>query len=497
MLYFKVLSYAVISFTLICFSAYRTWGFAQANNSLPLYATAKPTHGGGRGIELGEGDFVIKGSIAAQADFFQGHDNRVFIAGEDATNVFTRPTPATDSKRFHIPRGRLSLDWAMTENTKLSLGWGSDLVRRNNRYGHRLEYVDRLFIESKLQYGTLRVGYDKAPFGMEKIAALDTLPVVERSIATYYFSGYTHWDQVGGRPTGYVCNPLGIGTRRHGVYWYGDGPKYDAGSFSYHLAYTRDPYNPFFSYRSRYSRPQGPNMFGGISYSTDTRQDQWWQFGINMSYLRYGLAHFPIEGRNYAPLHAFNPYFVYNAGNSTWSAELFASHTRHGKIQVGNFIDALRATERSARTDTSQALGANLSWTHRLPQDWSISSRLSYLDTDGAGGTSAFIRDIVAGDRTPIFSGNFEQAASFYIGSKKRISDHVEFLAGYEYIKLMNDLDFNLFTDTEHRANSGNPLNDIGLDPDGNVIDPARAFALRENAERDIHVWRLKLRFLF
>ena len=158
---------------------------------------------------------------------------------------------------------------------------------------------------------------------------------------------------------------------------------------------------------------------------------------------------------------------------------MFASHAQHGKIQIGNFIDVPRATERSARTGASQARGANLSWTHRLPQDWSVSSRLSYLDTDGGGGTSAFIRDIVAGDRTPIFTGNFDRAASFYIGSKKRISDHIEFLAGYEYIKLMDSLSFNFFTNTEHRANDGNPLNDIGLDPDGNVIDPARAAELR------------------
>ena len=494
---FKILSFTVVSFTLIYLSVHSNWVYAQSNNPMPLYATSKPTHGGGQGIKLGGGDFILKGSVEAQVDFFQGHDNRAFIAGEDATSVFSRSTPATNTERFHISRGRLSLDWSMTENTKLSLGWGSDLVRRNNRYGHRLEYVDRLFIESEFQHGTLRVGYDKAPFGIEKIAALDTLPVVERSIATYYFNGYTHWDQAGGRPTGYICNPLGIGTRRHGVYWYGNGLKNSMGSFSYHLAYTRDPYNPFFSYRSSYSRPQGPNIFGGISYSTDTQQDQWWQLGINMSYLRYGLAYFPIQQRNYEPLHAFNPYFIYNTGNSTWSAELFASHTKHGKIQIGNFIDVRRAAERSARTNSSQALGANLSWTRRLPHDWSISSRLSYLDTDGAGGTSAFIRDIVAGDRTPIFTGNFEKAASFYIGSKKRISEHIEFLAGYEYIMLMNDLDFNLFSDTEHRANDGNLLNDIGLDPNGEVINSSRAFVLREDAERDIHVWRFKLRFLF
>ncbi len=496
MLKSKILSFTVISFVMIYFSAYSNQGYAQPNDPLPLYATSKPTHGGGRGMELGEGNFILRGSLEAQMDFFQGHDNRPFIAGEDATSVFSRPTPGTDTERFHIPRGRLSLDWSITENTKLSLGWGSDLARRKNRYGQRLEYVDRLFIESEFQYGTLRLGYDKAPFGLEKIAALDTQPVVERSIATYYFNGYTHWDNGIGRPTGYVCNPLGIGTRRHGIYWYGDGPKYNTGSFSYHLAYTRDPYNPFFSYRSAYSRPQGPNIFGGISYSTDTRQDQWWRLGINMSYLRYGLAYFPIQGRNYEPLHAFNPYFIYNTETSTWSAELFASHARHGEIQVGNFIDRPRAAERTARTDSSQALGANLSWTRRLPQDWSISSRLSYLDTDGAGGTSAFIRDIVAGDRTPIFTGNFERAASFYIGSKKRINDHMEFLAGYEYITLMDDLDFNFFTQTEHRG-GGNPLNDIGLDPSGNVIEPSRAFALRGDAERDIHVWRFKLRFLF
>ena len=487
----------IISFIPIYFSAYHNWAYAQADDSLALYATSKPTHGGGKGIELGNSNFILKGSMEAQADFFQGHDNRKFLAGEDAVSVFSRPTPGSQSERFHIPRGRLSVDWSITENTKLSAGWASDLTRRHNSYGNRLEYVDRLFIESKFQSGTLRLGYDKAPFGLEKIAALDTLPVVERSIATYYFSGYTHWDEFGGRPTGYVCNPLGIGTRRHGAYWYGDGPQTDNGSFSYHLAYTRDPYNPFFKYRSNYSRPQGPNIFGGISYSTNSRQSQWWQLGINLSYLRYGLAYFPIENRNYEPLHAFNPYFVYHTENSTWNAELFASHAKHGEILVGNFIDVQRAAERAERTNSSQALGANLTWTRKLPRDWSISSRVSYLDTDGAGGTSAFIRDIVAGDRTPIFMGNFERAASFYIGSKKRINDSIEFLTGYEYIMLMDDLEFNLLADTEHRANNGNALNDIGLDPDGNVIDPSRAFALREDAQRDIHVWRLKLRFLF
>ena len=488
---------SVISFIAIYFLAYINLGYAQANDSLALYATSKPTHGGGEGVKLGNSNFILKGSIEAEADFFQGHDNREFRADEDAVSVFSRPISGSHTERFYIPRGRLSVDWSMTENTKLSLGWGSDLTRRHNAYGHRLEYVDRLFIESKFRHGTLRLGYDKAPFGLEKIAALDTLPVVERSIATYYFSGYTYWDEFGGRPTGYVCNPLGIGTRRHGVYWYGDGPQTSKGSFSYHLAYTRDPYNPFFSYRKSYSRPQGPNIFGGISYSTDNRQDQWWRLGINMSYLRYGLAHFPIENRQYEPLHAFNPYFIYNTGNSTWSAELFASHAKHGEIPTGNFIDVQRAAERAKRANSSQALGANLTWTRKLPRNWSISSRLSYLDTDAAGGTSAFIRDIVAGDRTPIFMGNFEEAASFYIGSKKRINDSIEFLAGYEYITLMDDLTFNLFTDTEHRGNGSNSLNDIGLDPDGNIVSPSRAFALREDAQRDIHVWRLKLRFLF
>ena len=486
-----------IAFVLVYFSDYSNRAHAQSYSLLPLHATSIPGHGGGRGIKIGNSNAILKGTLEAQADFFQGHDNRQFIAGEDATHVFNRPPPKSGSERLHIPRGRLSVDWPMTENTKLSLGWASDLVRRNNRYGQRLDYVDRLFIESDLKYGTLRLGYDKAPFGLEKIAALDTLPIVERSIATYYFNGYTHWDTFGGRPTGYICNPLGIGTRRHGIYWYGDGPQADRGAFSYHLAYTRDPYNPFFSYRSRYSRPQGPNIFGGISYSTNARQNQWWRLGINMSYLRYGLAYFPIETRNYAPLHAFNPYFIYNTRSSMWSAELFASHARHGKIQVGNFIDVQRAAERSKRTDSAEALGVNLTWTRKLPNDWSISSRISYLDTDGAGGTSAFIRDIVAGDRTAIFHGNFDRAASFYIGSKKRINENIEFLGGYEYITLMDDLDFNLFTDTEHGLGSGGALTDTGIDPDGYVIHPSRAFELRDDAQRDIHVLRFKLRFSF
>ena len=154
---FKILSSTVISFTLIYLSVHSNWVYAQSHDPMPLHATSKPTHGG-RGIKLGGGNFILKGSMEVQADFFQGHDNRAFIAGEDATSIFSRPTPGTDSERFHIPRGRLSLDWSMTEHTKLSLGWGSDLVRHNNRYGHRLEYVDRLFIESKFQYGTFKSG---------------------------------------------------------------------------------------------------------------------------------------------------------------------------------------------------------------------------------------------------------------------------------------------------------------------------------------------------
>ncbi|MFA8449883.1 MAG: porin [Bacteroidales bacterium] len=429
----------------------------------------------------------VRGQVDAQYDFSTAKDHRNLITKEDPNltneyNYLGAPVAPKDYAGFQIRRARLGADAYFKKRWSAHIGVALDLSNINTEYGNRRDYLDYAYIQKKLHFGWLKgilsVGYKKVKFGLEETTHPFYLTTVERSIATNYFNGVTLWDEGAGRPSGYVCTPLGVGNRHTGVQWEGKAdwliPK-----MNYYLAIANETFNPFM-------RPKGQNInrinyYGGLGY-LHKKKNYRLNFGVNFAYLPKGIQFFPISDQKSHELYVFNPYMSARAGWLSIGTEIFIGHAEHGQFINGGFYDE-GAPSRAENSPDANSLGINAMTSFRVFLWMEPYFRFAYLNSGGAGFSSGYLKDVLPNSNAPFENNNFDKGYSYTAGINfKIIPRKVRFSVEYQNHMFTDDLNYQVFIN--------NPYT-------GHKVSNAMAEALINDSKYVVNTLRARLQIRF
>lgn len=322
-------------------------------------------------------------------------------------------------------------------------------------------YLDSTYIRKFWpDVGAFYMGYKKARFGLEQYTSSRTIPAVQRSIATNYFTGT--YDRLGAglfAPSlaGVGTTSLGLGSRRVGVFWSGMAPYIDG--LTYYAEVTQS-YQDFEAPPNTGSRNQ-LGYSGGIQYNFDAEHGPALvdhfdiSLGVNATYQPDGNS-----------LEITTPAGTFSQNNSIVGIDPFVQLEYHNFHFIGEFMAAIvergRATGDNGplsitgyNTPNAVPVGGNAYASYLIADTIEPVFRFSFVDSDGAGispgvvsnGTS-FGGPVPGGPPVPRFNlapvgtGFFDQAQSYYFGFNWYIlGNDVKVSAGYERIEFQNRWD--------------------------------------------------------
>lgn len=238
-------------------------------------------------------------------------------------------------------------------------------------------------------YHSLSAGYTKVPFGAEETTSNKSIPAVERSIVTNYFS-----------------NQLGYGARFTGLFFNG---QYDNGSY-FELALTNAE---------------------GKTVSASTRSDSfatWGNIGWTGTFgslsLDTGLVHGYIPDMRQDGLedHVLNAYMKWDADRWHVLTELYYGDLENAQAD-GN--------------GDSNPLAYHIMPVYRLSENFDLVGRFASLDTDM--GVGADIGTVFR--RAPELGGaDYDRARAYYLGGNWYIhGNSLKLSAGYEWVQFDKD----------------------------------------------------------
>lgn len=394
----------------------------------------------------------LHGQIDAQYNFNTTKDYRNLITKEDFLsddpayyNFLGVPPKIKDYASFQVRRARLGAEAYFRYGWSAHVGIALDMGNPNTEYTNRRDYLDYAYAQKHFKYGwihgDLYLGYKKVKFGMEERTLPFDLLTVERSIATNYFNGATMWDYYDGRPSGYVCTPLGIGNRHTGIQWEGKLDNLLEG-LNYYVALTNEVYNPF-------QRPKGQtanriSYYGGLGFDHKSRYYDM-SFGVNYVYSPRGIMYFPIEEQGTHQLYAFNPYFMARAGWLSITSEVFLGHAEHGQFIQGGFYDE-GAPGRAENAPDAKSIGINAMVGVQVT-DWiQPYFRYSYLNSGGAGFSSGYLKDVLPNANAPFENNNFDKGDGYSAGVNiTLVPKKVRFSMEWSAHNFIDDLNYRIF----------------------------------------------------
>ncbi len=397
-------------------------------------------------------DIKIIGQIDTQYDFVDADDNRSLIPafgdpdGDGTDAYFLAPVPAfANTSEILLRRLRFGVDAKFAGSFQIKIVGALDLKNSSGPapYADRRDLLDQAWAAWRGEIGHLRIGYAKLPFGMENLTPATELLVIERSLATNYFTGVTQWGGVEGRPYGYVCTPLGLGARGVSVLW--DGALVGV---KYHVAAASNMYNPFGGEAS--NRRQDWGIYVGLAHEQKIGA-MFYDVGINAAWHSQGVAYFPIAQQRFAELYALNPYLQFDYDRFRLRSEYFYASAKHGQFITGGFYDD-GAPDRATVAPTANSHGVNVVVDYDIFQNrFAIVGRYSFLDTGGAGFSSGFFSDVIAGAPQPLETNNFDRGYALYGGLVYRHDftyASARFSLGYEFVRSDKDLSFRQLIDS-------------------------------------------------
>ena len=279
--------------------------------------------------------------------------------------------------------GEVELDFAAGQGSTTQTGKGTRQLFNKVVISKRWEDL-----------GKLDIGYRKVDFSQEEVMSSAKMKVVERSIATRFFT-----ESLTGEDTG----PLAFGNRHVGAYWEGET---SVKGLTYKLAVANGQ-------QSVTGFTAGGNLmsyWASMAYD-GTYKDAKYTVGLNAGYSQNANT----MGHNVSnDIFGINPYLALEWGRAGLTAEcMFAS------VQNG-------------RADGSDArpLGVNVTPFYRLSDQWEIAGRFSYLSTDGRGVRTSLVPN------TPDAGFSYDDAYSVYGGFNWYIiGNSLKLSAGYEWVR--------------------------------------------------------------
>ncbi|BDD10394.1 hypothetical protein FUAX_28260 [Fulvitalea axinellae] len=399
--------------------------------------------------------FKPKGLVEAQYNFMDLSDSRSQLVGINpdlpfGSQDFLFDNPGTSYvSRFLARRVRFGFDLHLPDHWYASVSLALDMFNGSYRYGNLRDYVDEAFIGKKVNWGllngNLKLGYTKVFFGMEEYTHISKLKMIERSLANNYVNGFTQWDDDTGRPSGYVCTPLGIGNRHVGLQWQGKANFVFSG-FRYYLALTSESFNPVRAGSSEnYHRI---NFYAGLGYRAKWENSAL-NAGVNFNLSPNGIAYFPVEERRYSQLLAYNPYVRFQSDKLYVLAEAYWTDSEHGKFIKGGFGDA-DAPNRAANSPTAYGFGGQATVAYDF--EWiEPVARFSYLDTGGAGFSSGYVRDVIPDAPNDFETTNFDKGWTVGGGFNfTLVPDYLRLMVQYEFLNVTDDLNYRILMDSQN-----------------------------------------------
>ena len=335
---------------------------------------------------------TISGRIHTQFDYISVDDQRDNAPHLETTQQFMirRAFVGIAADLGGGVKGEVEMDFAAgTGSTVQGTGGTRNLFSK--------VYASKYFTD----IGTLKAGYDKVNFGQEENTSSARMPVVERSLATYFFTGDFN--------DGSSYRRLGMGNRRTGVFWHGQT---NEKNFTYSAAVT----NGQQSVRSFGAGNGGMSYWFSAAYTG--KLENWdYHAGLNMGYSQNGNS---AANDTMRDMWGINPYLTVKSGRFQMPAEFLLASVQKG------------------REDGSDAVpwGVNVTPRYTLCDEFDVVARFSYLDTNGRG---LRISDGVRNAPSPAV--NYDRAYAVYLGFNWYIiGDALKLTMGYEYARFMDAL---------------------------------------------------------
>jgi len=265
-------------------------------------------------------------------------------------------------------------------------------------------YFDYAYIRKKVEYGflkgTLDLGYRKAMFGYEENLSAAKLMTIERSIATYYFTG------------GRNARKLGFGGRYVGVFWNGEFTPIEGLHYGFSIT---NPYNCY-PLRAPVDAGNSLNFFANVYY-TKKFENFSFKTGLNFG---YGSEANAVSASKHGSILGLNPYIAFSLYDFNLWADFMYADVQYGK---------------NSASENSQPIAFNINFEYRFDigeyGELAPTFRYSYVDTDGRGILPS--DGISAANNAPGF-GAYHNVQSFFAGvSWYFIGDDFKLQVGYEF----------------------------------------------------------------
>lgn len=378
------------------FSALALSGTAFAYGQVPFPTTFQPEEGPLKQLRIG-GYY--------QGQFYSGRvtDEATSPAETlpEASDWLTRRSLLGFQADFHAP-------WTVRVYANFST--------RNN--------FDHFYLRRHLTAGgfpsTLDAGYAKVAFGREENTSAATMPVIERSLATRYF---TH--AANGRR-------LGFGARHVGLFW--SLPSTESRPFFGGLALTTPTNETFKPHEVRGQ----PGIWAHLGHNQEWAKEHSLTLQLNSGWKPEGNR---VDGRGNDSMRegiaGLNPQALYRYQNFRAHLEFLVARVENGRV-------AGLGGEQARQAERAVPLGANFTITQDfespgLPGRFQPVFRWSWVDTDGRG--------LRPGDAITYLSHPgltdpfFDRAYSVYAGANwYLLADSLRLAAGYEIARLRGSI---------------------------------------------------------
>ncbi len=347
-----------------------------------------------------------------------------YIAVEDRMAKDTGRANASSQNGFDIRRLFIGA------KADMGNGW-SGTVLADLAAGTGRNYIDTATIDKKLEdYGTATAGFRKVNLGLEQNTSDATLPVIERSIASNYFT-----DNGGGLGMGSGL----VGARHLGLFW--NGEVKDVEGLGYGVSVNNGPRN----FTAATGTGNQLSYYGNIYYGT-TVYDVKAKAGINLGFSPEGNS----VGTTNAALQAtknaifvFNPYTTVAYEDFSLYGDVFMADIQNGKY--GNNTGAVNTNRFGYNSGRATPVGFHIVPSYKITPEWEVVARYTFINTNGAGITTGVIpgsTGAAGANAAPTNvngTGAWDKAVSYYGGVNYYImGDALKVMAGYEMTDFYN-----------------------------------------------------------
>lgn len=345
---------------------------------------------------------ALSGYLQTQFDYTKSSVDIPGIASPKGNQEFLirRAVVRADADLGSGVTGTFAMDFAAGTSTNSQANTGT----RN--------LFDTVTIAKKFtDVGTIEAGYRKAYFAQEFVDPATTLPTVELSAATQYFTSTL---------TGTTSNNVAVGGRHTGLYWEGVTP---VQGLIYRAGFTNGQQTV-----NNFNNANNSNLFSywaGTAYTGKVKEVAY-TAGLNAVYSQNTNNTYNATNSSANAVFGLNPYLQAKWGKVGVNTDFIWSNVQDGQNNLGQ----------SANPSNAQPFGVNFTPSYRFTEEFEGVLRFSYLNTDGRGTNTNVIYD-----SNSTSGALYDSVYSVYAGVNWYIiGNSLKLMLGYEWLKYQDGI---------------------------------------------------------